>query len=357
MRPARAPGRLLIVGSALALVLLLAVAWFAWGGRSADHLARAGASPTDAPSALASPPAGSTPTAAAQVTPGVTPRPAATPAGSVAGAGEGGELRFPIRAAFYYPWFPESWSQAGFDPFTNYHPSLGFYSTLAVVRQHIAALQYGGIQAGIASWWGQGSQTDTRLPALLAAARGTGFRWAVYYEPEGQGDPAVSRISADLAYIGSRYGHDPAYLRVGGRFVVFVYADPNDRCGMADRWARASAGTNAYVVLKIFPGYRGCASQPAAWHQYNPATAQTSVAGSAFTVSPGFWKKGDPSPRLARDPVRFQASVQAMVASGAPWQLVTTFDEWGEGTAVESATEWASPSGYGVYLDILHEVR
>jgi hypothetical protein len=33
---------------------------------------------------------------------------------------------------------------------------------------------------------------------------------------------------------------------------------------------------------------------------------------------------------------------------------VTTFNEWGEGTAVESATEWASPSGYGAYLDALH---
>ena len=32
--------------------------------------------------------------------------------------------------------------------------------------------------------------------------------------------------------------------------------------------------------------------------------------------------------------------------------------EWkqkvGEGTAVEPANEWASPSGYGIYLDILH---
>jgi len=44
-----------------------------------------------------------------------------------------------------------------------------------------------------------------------------------------------------------------------------------------------------------------------------------------------------------------------MNASGAPFQLVTTFNEWGEGTAVESATEWASASGYGAYLDVLHD--
>lgn len=43
-----------------------------------------------------------------------------------------------------------------------------------------------------------------------------------------------------------------------------------------------------------------------------------------------------------------------MVASGEPWQLVTTFNEWGEGTATEPATEWSSNSGYGLYLDALH---
>jgi hypothetical protein len=43
-----------------------------------------------------------------------------------------------------------------------------------------------------------------------------------------------------------------------------------------------------------------------------------------------------------------------MVASREPWQLVTTFNEWGEGTSVESASEWSSASGYGAYLDVLH---
>jgi hypothetical protein len=44
-----------------------------------------------------------------------------------------------------------------------------------------------------------------------------------------------------------------------------------------------------------------------------------------------------------------------MLTSNARFQLVTTFNEWGEGTAVESALEWASPSGFGAYLDVLHE--
>ncbi len=44
-----------------------------------------------------------------------------------------------------------------------------------------------------------------------------------------------------------------------------------------------------------------------------------------------------------------------MKASSAPWQLVTTFNEWVEGTSVEPSPEWLSESGYGVYLDILNK--
>jgi hypothetical protein len=58
--------------------------------------------------------------------------------------------------------------------------------------------------------------------------------------------------------------------------------------------------------------------------------------------------------RLARDPARWAQNVAQLRASNANFELVTTFDEWGEGTAVESAAEWASPSGQGTYLDALH---
>jgi hypothetical protein len=45
-----------------------------------------------------------------------------------------------------------------------------------------------------------------------------------------------------------------------------------------------------------------------------------------------------------------------MLASNARWQLVLSFNEWPEGTSVESAREWATPSGHGAYLDVLHEL-
>ena len=176
----------------------------------------------------------------------------------------------PLRAAFYYPWFPEAWQQ-GIYPYTNYGPTLGFYdsSARAVIQQHIAAMQYAHIQAGIVSWWGKGTHTDRRISTLLSAA-GSTFRWSVYYEPEGQGNPTISQIADDLIYLRDYYGYDPSYLRINGRFVVFVYADPADSCEMADRWQQANT-VQAYIVLKVVAGYQNCANQPDGWHQYGPA--------------------------------------------------------------------------------------
>jgi hypothetical protein len=266
-------------------------------------------------------------------------------------------LTLPIRAAFYYPWFPEAWRQQGIDPFTRYQPSLGYYSIDATtVTKQIQAMKYANIRAGIASWWGQGSDTDARVPILLKAAADTGFEWALYYEPEGQGDPPPAQIAADLMFIRERYAQQAGYLRVGGRPVLFAYADAKDGCGMATRWEQAKT-LGFYVVLKVFPGYRACASQPDAWHQYAPANAEDAQADFSFTISPAFWKASEDAPRLARDPAQWSKSVSDMVASKAPWQLITTFNEWGEGTSVEDAVEWQTASGYGAYLDVLHNLK
>jgi hypothetical protein len=261
---------------------------------------------------------------------------------------------FPIRATFYYPWFPGAWTQSSIFPYTNYTPKLGFYSSkdAATLQQHLDMMQYAGIQAGIASWWGQGSSTDVNIPGLLSAAEGSHFRWSLYYENESTADPTASQIQSDLTYIRDHYGNDPSFLRINGKFVVFVYAAGNDGCGMIDRWKQGNT-VGAYVVLKVFSGYLNCANQPDSWHQYSPAVATDRQGSLCYAISPGFWQKGG-SVRLARDVTRWTQNVKDMVASGTKWQLVTTFSEWGEGTAVEPAVEWASSSGYGQYLDVLH---
>ena len=260
---------------------------------------------------------------------------------------------WPIRAAFVYPWFPEGWGTPG----TRYTPSMGEYDMrdAAVLKRQIWTMRYAGMAAGISSWWGQGTREDRRLTSLLEAARGTPFRWSVYYEPEGQASqPSVERIRADLAYIKASYGAHPSYLRIGGKPVVFVWGDASDSCATAARWRQANT-LGVYVVLKGgFPGYTSCPAQPNEWHQYAPANRVSQLGTRSFAVSPGFWQYNQGAPRLVRSPAAFDAAVAQMVASRAKLQLVTTFNEWGEGTAIESATAWASGSGHGVYADILH---
>jgi hypothetical protein len=263
-------------------------------------------------------------------------------------------LPLPIRAAFYYPWFPEAWNQQGIYPYTNYAPTFGFYnlSIPGIIQAQVNAMLYAHIEVGIASWWGQGTNTDNRMPALLSATADNAFKWSIYYEPEGQGDPDVSAITSDLTYIQDQYSNDPGYLRIDNRFVVFVYADATDGCDMVDRWHQANT-VNAYIVLKVFPGYQACLNQPDGWHQYAPANSVDSQGQYSYTISPGFWKVGE-NPRLVRNLSVWRQSIRNMIASGADFQLITTFNEWGEGTSVESAEEWVTLSGYGAYLDALH---
>jgi Glycosyl hydrolase family 99/Fibronectin type III domain len=267
-----------------------------------------------------------------------------------------------VRATFYYPWFPETWGNVT-TPDTQYHPTAGFYSsdTASVITKHIQEMTYAGLDASIASWWGQGQHKEnTRIPALLNnsanSSNGKNLKWSLYYEQEAYGDPTVAQITSDLTYIKNNYASNANYLQINGKPVIFVYDSGTDTCATAQRWHDANT-VGFYVVLKVFSGYATCATQPDGWHQYGPASATDSQGKYSYSISPGFFKYNETTARLPRlSAAAWTNSVNAMVASNAQFQLVTTFNEWGEGTAVEPANEWASASGYGTYIDILHSI-
>ena len=304
---------------------------------------------TEAPTTTAAPAPVTTAKAAPRVTtprPPTTKKPVAAPAPKPAAQPSG------ITAMFYYGWYPVGFQTMG----SRFQPTAGAYSTqdAAVVRKHIDQMRYAGMQAGIASWWGAGDQTDKSLEVGMAQAQGTPFKWTIYYELEGSThpDPSVDKLRGDLQYIRDKYTNSPNWLFVDGKPVIFVWPGTGDTCAMVDRWNAANT-MGFYVVHKRFPNNAGCIGRTASWHDYSPDLYKIEVKGYSFSVGPGFWRY-DENPRLARNPAQFESAVAAMAASSAPWKLVTTFNEWNEGTSVEPAAEWASPSGYGVYLDILH---
>lgn len=296
-------------------------------------------------------------------------------------------VTLPVRAAFYYPWYvggpdpvyPGAWNQA-FKPFTQYQPVRGYYdsSNAAIVSAHVSDLIYAKFKAGIVSWWGQGSREDLRIPSLLSAAVGKDFYWAVYYEAEGNTiagvtgspDPTSAQITSDLNYITANYTSHPNYLHISGKPVIFVYGGAEDGGQAAGslpsaRWFAANAGAaeDWYYVLKVYGGYTGDAHQPPDWHQYGPAAATDQQGAHSFTVSPGYWAAPDTSPLLARDVASFSTNVQAMLAASVNWKLVTTYNEWVEGTSIEAANGasgrnyvgpgWQTGTARGIYLDIL----
>jgi hypothetical protein len=261
----------------------------------------------------------------------------------------------PLRAAFYYGWYPEAWRQQGSETYSTFHPTATYYdsSDPKLLAGQIQAMRYGGIGAGIASWWGAGTRTDGRMSQLLTAARGTDLVWAVNDEVEEVADPDSAAIETTLRYIDDHYANDPAYLRIGGRFVVFVGAGATDGCDMVERWTKANT-VQAYLVLPTVANHAACASQPDEWYGPDPTLGDQQVGQSSYAISAGFWRLGEAS-RLARDLERWSRSIKAMIGSGARLQLIDSFNQWGDGSSVESASEWASASGYGGYLDALHD--
>ena len=269
-------------------------------------------------------------------------------------------LTFPIRGAFYYSWFPETWSVQG-NPVT-YHPTLGYYANghSSTQESHVDMLQYAHVDLAIASWWGPDSHLDrARITNLLNKSKGTALRWTIYHELEYDFDPTVEEIQADLAYLKKWFAWHENWAHIDGLPVVFLYNnnDSVNGCNVNERWMAAAKG-EWFVVFKLFGDFENCAVMaPNQWHQYGPSSAVVHKPGYSFSISPGFWRADQAEPMLARvSKDDFYTSVVDMVNSNEPWQLITTFNEWGEGTAVEPASEWASSSGYGYYLDALHDV-
>ena len=261
----------------------------------------------------------------------------------------------PVRAAFYYPWFTETWHSTD-----KFHPSRGSTPRRPGRDQHMADLAYAGENAVIASWWGPGTHREqTRFPALMTAAAAHGLTVTPYYEKEGQSDTSLATLQSDLAYLTSYERANPyAFLHVDGKPVIFVYnaAASTSNCATVSKWKQATNGfADWYVNMKVFSGFATCADQPSSWHQYGPAAAVQAFLPYSYNVSPGFNQYAETSARLARDLPRFKKNLADQVASGAQWQLITSFNEWGEGTSVESATEWATADGRGAYIDAMHD--
>jgi hypothetical protein len=140
--------------------------------------------------------------------------------------------------AFYYPWYgtPHGpsrmwfhWEEVSEDSIANaaHYPLLGVYDSQdeGLIEAHILLAKYSGVDGFIVSWWGIGSFEDKSLEKIINIAEKHSFKITIYYESYRPWNPPdMNQIADELSYITAKYSKSPAFIKVDGKPVIFIYA-------------------------------------------------------------------------------------------------------------------------------------
>ena len=262
---------------------------------------------------------------------------------------------------FYYPWYGTPahdgawahWDQNNHRPprdlYSRFYPAQGPYSSgdARVVEAQMAEIRAAGIDEVVVSWWGRGSDEDTRLPLVVAAARARGLLVGIHLEPYPERSP--QSVEADLQYLAGYGVRD-----------VYVY-HPRD-FAVAD-WAAVNASAPSTMRLLAGTRYAGfaAAGRFAGVYTYDFLTnsagtlvrlcreARAMHLVCAPSVGPGYdgTRAGEPpAGRPRRHGATYDALWSAALAAAPDIVSITSFNEWGEGTQIEPA---AARPGYASY--------
>ena len=293
--------------------------------------------------------------------------------------------------AFYYGWYGNpttsgQWVHWNGVDTANEHidnstdfPAFGPYDSHdpAILDRQTQAAHAAGITGFIASWWGQGSFEDRGLPLLLSAAAKQGLAVSVYYEKIDGADPTTRKRSAiaDLDYLLAHYANSKAWLRAEGKPVIFVYGRALGELAPTD-WHQVMAqvrGDNPHGIrlvadsldhafVSVFDGASVYNITGQTQHKSPPqiqawarvayprmvdAAALFFDKISTVTVIPGYDDRhlGRPPPRPVTDRWggdSYAALWREAIAAAPDYVLITSWNEWHEGSELEPSVEYGS---------------
>ncbi len=280
--------------------------------------------------------------------------------------------------AFYYTWYgppPHHWGNVDaarheISEATHY-PAKGAYDSHdpALIDWHIDLAKAHGVTGFIATWWGQGTHEDRAVPIVLAEAQKQNFKVTIYWETApGSGQDQIDHAVNDLVYVLGHYGTNPAFLRLAGKPVIFVYGRvmgqvPQDSWPAIISQVRAKAGDVVLIAdgyqetyARLFDGlhtYNICGSvkgkDPAelrAWAARHYADAVSLVRKhgrvSCVTIIPGYDDTKIRKPGLKadrQDGQTYRVLWEEAVKFRPDWVLITSWNEWHEGSEIEPSFE------------------
>ena len=140
--------------------------------------------------------------------------------------------------AYYYPWYGAAdpgdtgWMTQALRGRLKPQqlPKLGVYGSRdpKVIGDHIAQSVRAGVDFWAVSWWGPGKREDrTFREQILPHPDAKQLKYAVLYESSGRLGPMrapnYDKLIGDFDYMKEHYFDHPAYLKIDGKPVVFLY--------------------------------------------------------------------------------------------------------------------------------------
>ena len=295
--------------------------------------------------------------------------------------------------AFYYPWYgtPEvsghwrHWDGINREEkkiaTSTHYPAIGPYDSQdpEIMARHIHQAKEHGIDTFIFSWWGKGDFSDRALPRMLEEAQEQDFKLSLYWEraPKRNGSRVEGSVQT-LSYVLEKYGDHPAFLRVDGKPVIFIYGRVMGQIAWR-QWkpiiekTRAETGQDFLLIAdgygnenyaRVFDGIH--VYNPVGWvidksrnalrdeaeERYGNAVdlAHRFNKIAACTIIPGYndTKIREPGKATGRkDGDIYRILWRNAIQAGADWVVITSWNEWHEGSDIEPSVEYGD-----LYLDL-----